>query len=124
VTKLAKSYANKNLSILPQWAQDYIQDLKHGIDQLQAIKEMHVILTEKNRSWFVLPGPETHSDREVIKLWIFNRDDPLQVAALFPGDKLFIGRKGIKHNEPKEAAKKSNTREGKTGTVRQRGRRP
>jgi hypothetical protein len=118
-----KSYANKNLSILPQWAQDYIKDLKYEIDRLQAIKEMHAILTEKNRTWFTLPGPENHSDREVIKLWVFNRDDPLQVAVLFPGDKLFIGRKREEvYHESQKAKEDGRQGQGEAGTVSKRGR--
>jgi hypothetical protein len=114
---MRKSYENKNLSILPKWARDYIQDLKHEIDRLKAIEEMHAILIEK-RNWFTLPGPENYSDRDVIKLWIFNRDDPFQVAALYPGDKLFIGRrKEVECNELQKAEEKSNAREDKTGTV-------
>jgi hypothetical protein len=86
---------------------------------------MHAILVDKNRHWFILPGPETHSDREVIKLWIFNRDDPLQVAALYPGDKLFIGRrKEVEYgSEGPQETKEQGSPPGKDeiGTILQQG---
>lgn len=122
---MSKSYEGKNLLVLPKWAQDHIQDLKSEIDRLQAIKDLYAILSDRDRDWFPINGPEKYSNRKVIKLWVFNRDDPFLVATLYPGDRLFVGRgKGVEHGSNKSqetVEQKSQLREDEIGTILQQG---
>jgi hypothetical protein len=115
---MVKSYDNKNLEKLPRWARDLIADLAAAICRYHAIEQMHGILSEKDREWFALPGPVQGSDRQVIKLWVFNQDDPLLVASLYEGDKLFVGRERKMLDEPQKEKEKSSPGKGQAGNAR------
>jgi hypothetical protein len=80
------------LETLPKWAQWHINNLETEIRHLQALKQMHAVLSEPDRDWFTLPNSIGGCDKETMHLWILTSDHPFPVCSLYKNDMLFVGR--------------------------------
>jgi hypothetical protein len=79
-------------SRLPKWVQKKIGDLQMTIQELEAYRKLHAVLSDKDRDWFTLPDPFNGCNDEELKLWILTKNHPFPVCVLYKGDMLFIGR--------------------------------
>lgn len=79
-------------SKLPLWAQRRMNSLRTTIKELEAYRQMHAVLEDKERDWFTLPDPCNGCNDDELKLWILTKNHPFPICTLFKGDLLFIGR--------------------------------
>ena len=77
---------------LPKWAQTEISSLRDQIDELQTLKKLHGVLSNKNRDWYTIAGPNPNVGEDHIRLWVLYPDQPHAVCSLGKDDLLFIGR--------------------------------
>lgn len=76
---------------LPKWAQEHIGRLENKIRDLQALEQMHAILSDKSRNWFAIP-PAKIDGWEHTNLYILKDNAAVSVCSLGKGDLLFVGR--------------------------------
>lgn len=81
-----------DVSLLPKWAQRKIKDLEFEVQSREALKNLHGLLSDKDRDWFTLPNPAGGCDIDTLSLWILSSENPFRVCTLFKDDLLFIGR--------------------------------
>ncbi len=77
-----------NINKQPKWVQEHIKKLEREIDKLQALKQAHALLIDKDRDWFTIPN---NSD-ETMGLWIIHKDNPHRIASLGKDDVFLVGR--------------------------------
>lgn len=78
-------------SNLPKWAQDRIEGLRAEIKSLQALKELHSILSDRDREWFPIRNIVA-SNETVNTLWLLYPNKPHALCSLGKNDVLFVGR--------------------------------
>jgi hypothetical protein len=77
-------------SKLPKWAQRTIDDLRREISSLQALKDMHAILSDPDRDWFPVRNVVADNE-EVNTLWLLYPNEPHALCVLGKNDVLFVG---------------------------------
>ena len=77
---------------LPKWAKQRLEDLRHEIIALQSLKKLHALLSDKDRDWFVIKGPEPNTGEDHINLWVLYPNKPHSICVLGKDDMLFVGR--------------------------------
>lgn len=85
----------RRLATLPKWAQEHIEELKAEIRRREALKEVHAILSDKDRDWFTIRNDGSVGGlegKDFFRLWIIQNDDPRPICSLGKGDLLFVAR--------------------------------
>ena len=76
---------------LPKWAQNRLTDLRHEIQALQSLKQIHAILCDRDRDWFTIRNIVADG-MDHNNLWVLHANNPQPVCSLGRGDVLFVGR--------------------------------
>ena len=76
---------------LPKWAQLRIEHLRREVEALQAIKDINIITSDKNRDWFPIRNIVADNE-DVNTLWLLYPNKPHALCALAKDDVLFVGR--------------------------------
>ena len=78
---------------LPKWAQRKLNELRHEIKSLKALKDVYAILSDTKRDWFAVHGPKfNNNNNEPLTLWVLYPNKPHAVCSLSANDVLFVGR--------------------------------
>ena len=84
---------DEKIKKLPKWARDHIGLLKNEIDDLQNLKKLHALLSDKDRDWYTIrPTISTENAfRNGFQLYSLHEGHAQHQVTLYDGDVLYIG---------------------------------